>query len=93
LLLLDFEKTFNRIERGFLFTALSELGFSPEWIKWVSSLYWLASSLVKVNGESGEDLKLSRLVKQGYPLAPYLFILAVDVFGHMLDTLNIMWRG
>ncbi len=85
LLLLDFEKTFDRIEWGFLFPTLSKLGFCPTWIRWISSLYWLASSLVKVNGELGEDFRLTRPVKQGYLLAPYLFILATNVLGHMLD--------
>jgi hypothetical protein len=63
LLLLNFEKAFDRIEWGFLFTAMSKLGFSPKWTKWVSSLYWLASSSVKVNRESGEDFKLSKSVR------------------------------
>jgi hypothetical protein len=35
LLLFDYEKTFDRIEWGFLFPALFELGFNPNWIKWV----------------------------------------------------------
>jgi hypothetical protein len=35
LLLLDFQKTFDKIEWGFLFPTLSKLGFNPEWIKWV----------------------------------------------------------
>ncbi len=61
------------------------LGFCPTWIQWISSLYWLASSSVKVNGEPGEDFRLARSVRQGCPLAPYLFILAMDVLGHMLD--------
>lgn len=39
LLLFNFKKTFDRIEWGFLFPTLSKLGFSPKWIKWVSSLY------------------------------------------------------
>jgi hypothetical protein len=39
LLPLNFEKTFDKIEWGFLFRALSKFGFSPKWIKWVSSLY------------------------------------------------------
>ncbi len=43
------------------------------------------SSLVKVNGELGEDFRLARSIKQGCPLAPYLFILAMDVLGHMFD--------
>ncbi len=46
---------------------------------------WLTSSLVKVNGESEGNFRLSRLVKQGYSLAPYLFILTTDVLSHMLD--------
>jgi hypothetical protein len=39
LLLLDFEKAFNRIEWGFLFTALAKLSFSGTWVSWVGSLY------------------------------------------------------
>jgi hypothetical protein len=93
LLLFDFEKTFNTIKWGFLFTTLSKLGFSPKWIKWVSSLYWLASSLVKVNGEFGQDFKLFRSMRQGCPFALYLFILAADVLGHMLDDTKYNVKG
>ncbi len=78
---------------GFCFITMSKLGFSPKWIKWVSSLYWLASSSVQVKGEFGEDFKLSKLVKQGYPLAPYLFILVVDVLRHMLDDIQYNVEG
>ncbi len=39
LLLLDFEKAFDRIEWGFLFTALSKLGFNDTWVRWVGALY------------------------------------------------------
>jgi hypothetical protein len=46
-LLLNFEKTFDKIEWGFLFIALSKLSFSPKWIRWISSLYWLTSSSVQ----------------------------------------------
>jgi hypothetical protein len=79
----DFEKTFDKIEWGFLFPTLSKLGFCPTWIQWISSFYWLTSSLVKVNGELGEEFKLARSVRQGCPLAPYLFIFVMDVLGHI----------
>jgi hypothetical protein len=85
LLLLDFEKAFNRIEWGFLFSAPSKLGFSPKWIQWVLFLYKSASSSVKVNSEAGEDFQLAIFVRQGCLLALYLFILATDVLRHMLE--------
>jgi len=84
LLLLDFEKAFDRIEWGFLFGALEKLGFRDTWIRWVKALYKGASSIVKLNGEIGPDFKLAHSVRQGCPLAPYLFILATDVLGYML---------
>jgi hypothetical protein len=84
LLLLDFKKAFDRIEWDFLFKALEKLGFSRTWIHWVSSLYKEATSAIKINGLPGPDFKLQRSVRQGCPLAPYLFILAIDVLSHML---------
>jgi hypothetical protein len=49
-------------------------------------LYWSTSSSIRINGEGGESFKLVRSVKQGCPLAPYFFILATDVLGHLLDN-------
>jgi hypothetical protein len=60
LLLLDFKKAFNRIEWNFLFEALAKLGFRSQWIRWVSSLYQSASSVIKLNGVEGSTFPLGR---------------------------------
>jgi len=88
---LDFEKTFDRIEWGFLFTALSKFGFNDTWVSWVRAFYHSASSAIKVNRTIGPDFHLARSVRQGCPLAPYLFILTTDVLGHMMDDPKHEW--
>jgi len=84
LLLFDFKKAFDRIEWGFLFTALSKLGFSETWVHWVKTLYLEASSAIRVNGTTRPTFQLARSVRHGCLLAPYLFILATGVLGYML---------
>ncbi len=84
LLLLDFEKAFDKIKWGFLFTTLAKLGFNGTWVNWVRSLYHTASSAIKVNGAIGPDFLLARSMRHGCPLAPYLFIFATDILGYMM---------
>jgi hypothetical protein len=55
LLLLDFENAFDRIEWGFLFMALSKLGFNATWVRWVKTLYFEASSAIRENGTTGPN--------------------------------------
>jgi hypothetical protein len=93
LLLLDFEKAFDRIEWSFLFEALAKLRFCSLWIRWVSSLYKSASLAIKLNGVEGSTFPLDRSVRQGCPLSPYLFILATDVLAHMLDDHRFGVKG
>jgi len=93
LLLLDFEKAFDRIKWGFLFEALAKLGFCNQWTRWVSSLYSSVTSAIKFNRVVGENFPLARSVRQGCPFAPYLFILAMDVLGHMLDNHRFGIKG
>ncbi len=83
--LLDFEKAFDRIEWGFFFTALSKLSFNNTRVNWVRALYHSTSSAIKVNRVIGPDFHLAHFVRQGCPLAPYLFILATDIVRHMME--------
>ncbi len=50
----------------------------------MKSLYKAASSAIKVNGTIGPGFPLERSVRQGCPLALYLFILATDVLGYLM---------
>jgi hypothetical protein len=90
---LDFEKTFGKIEWDFLFIVLSKLGFFSEWVKWVLTLYWHSTFEIKINGEIRNPLNFHRSMKQGCLLAPYFFILTIDVLGYMLQDPKVEVEG
>ena len=61
-LLLDFEKAYDRADWVFLEGTLERLGFPPRWIRGISSLYSSAHSRVLVGGGPGERYSISRSV-------------------------------
>ena len=81
MLLLDFEKAYDRVNWTFLRQVMGRMGFQQTWINQVMALSENASAVVIVNGEQSNTFKLQRSVRQGCPLAPYLFLLTVDVLG------------
>jgi hypothetical protein len=85
ILLLDFEKAYDRVNWTFLQSAMKKQGFSGTWIKWTTTLYEGAHTSVLVNGQPGEEFEMERGIRQGCPLAPYLYLFVADVLGHMIN--------
>ena len=78
-LFIDFEKAFNTIEWTFLRKTPEHFGFGSSLINWINLFYSDIQSCIINNGWSGSFFSLSRGVRQGYPLSPYLFTLCVEV--------------
>ena len=78
LLLIDFEKAFDSLEWDYLETVLREYNFGPDFMKWFSIIYKNSCSCVINNGFFTEFFRIGRSCRQGDPLSPYLFILAVE---------------
>lgn len=79
LLFIDFEKAFDSLEWVFLNKCLELFGFGPDFIKWINTFYKNIKSCVINNGLCSQYFGVERGVRQGDPLSPYLFVIAVEI--------------
>ena len=86
MLLLDFEKAYDRVEWKFLEGTMQALGFDGQWILWTRALYQDSWCSVRINGATSAPFKLTRSVRQGCPLAPFLYLFIADCLGYLLES-------
>ncbi|CAI5959954.1 unnamed protein product [Closterium sp. NIES-65] len=74
----DFQKAFDSISRDYLFGTLQKLGLPEDFVGWTIGLHKEAGTCLHINGWTGDKVAVEKGVRQGCPLAPYLFLCAVE---------------
>ncbi|CAI5467619.1 unnamed protein product [Closterium sp. Yama58-4] len=78
-LTVDIRKAYDMVDREFLFRCLSRLGIPVGFITWVRRLHSKTHTHVSVNNSTGPRFRVLTGVRQGCPLAPLLFVCAIEV--------------
>ena len=81
---LDFSKAYDKVSWRFLFHAMRAMNIDEVFIRWVKLFFITASAAVNLNGNPGENFKIERRVRQGCPLASYLFLIVGEILTYVI---------
>ncbi len=81
---LDAAKAFDCVEWEYLFETLRRFGFGENFINWIRTLYDTPYGCILTNGLMSDMFQLHRSTRQGCPLSPGLFIIALEPLAQKL---------
>ncbi|KAK9057748.1 hypothetical protein SSX86_022586 [Deinandra increscens subsp. villosa] len=92
---IDFEKAFDTVDWDFLDSMLEQMEFPRRWRSWVRGCLGATRTSVLVNGSPTWEFKCERGVRQGDPLSPFLFLIAMEGLHWMMERacLGNIFRG
>jgi len=73
-----YEKTYDSVSWEFIHYMLGRLGFCGKWIKWIKNCLESTSIFMLVNGSPTIEFKPKKGLREGDPLAPFLFLIVAE---------------
>lgn len=86
----DFEKAYDSVEWDFLFYMLRRMNFGSKWIMWIKNCLQSASVSVLVNGSPTGEFNMEKGLRQGDPLAPFLFLIIGEGLSGLMRQARVL---
>lgn len=82
------QKAYDSVEWVFIEQVLTELGFPWKMVRWIMQCISTFSCTFMVNGEMTSHIQAKKGLRQGDPMSPYVFVLAMEYLDRCLQSLK-----
>nr|KAJ0205481.1 hypothetical protein LSAT_V11C500272200 [Lactuca sativa] len=74
------------VEEGYLDSIMEQMGFNSKWRRWIHSCLSSSITFILINGSPSDEFPITKGVRQGDPLPPFLFIMAMEDLNVAIKT-------